>query len=81
MNKERRAQLDEAYKLLAEAQAIISEVAGAERDAFDGMPEGLQQGERGSRMDEVASELEDIESTIDEVMSIVDGAKASPAAG
>ena len=46
MNKARRKQLEKASALLSEAREIIESCRDEEQDAFDNMPEGLQQSER-----------------------------------
>jgi hypothetical protein len=51
MNKDRRKDIDAIIKLLRDAQPMIDEAKGkvedtanAEREFFDNMPDGLQQG-------------------------------------
>ena len=75
MNATRRETLDKAVALLEEAKSLIDGAAEEERDAYDNLPEGLQEAERGQRMDEAATELEEASSTIDDVISQVEGAK------
>ena len=75
MNATRRETLDKAVALLEEATSLIDGAAEEERAAYDNLPEGLQEAERGQRMDEAATELEEASSTIDDVISQVEGAK------
>ena len=75
MNATRRETLDKAVALLEEAKSLIDGAAEEERDAYDNLPEGLQEAERGQRMDEVATELEEASSSLDDVIASVDGAK------
>ena len=75
MNAARRETLDKAVALLEEAKSLIDGAAEEERDAYDNLPEGLQEAERGQRMDEVATELEEASSSLDDVIASVDGAK------
>lgn len=49
MNKQRRKRLEEASKLIAQAQGIIEEVKDEEQEAHDNLPESIQYGEKGSR--------------------------------
>lgn len=58
MNKERRKRLtsiaEQISVLIDEAQEICEE----EQDAFNNMPEGLQQGERGQLMEQAVTTIE-----------------------
>ncbi len=47
--------------LVADGFQAIEEVAGEVREWFDNLPDGLQQGDRGSRLDEAASALENLQ--------------------
>lgn len=47
MNKQRRKQLQEASKLIAQAQGIIESVKDDEQDAHDNLPESIMYGEKG----------------------------------
>jgi hypothetical protein len=50
MNAELRKDLVKALSLIEEAKSIIEGVKDAEQEAFDNMPEGLQNGERGEKI-------------------------------
>lgn len=65
MNKVRRKQLADAMELIEQVQAIITEVAEEEREAFENLPEGLQASERGEKMEETADFLEEIVEALD----------------
>lgn len=69
MNKERRKQLDKAIAMLDEAKSIIESVRDEEQDAFDNMPESLQAGERGEKMESAISLMDEV---IDEIDSSLD---------
>jgi len=69
MNKTRRNQLKEAIKLLEHAMSVISAMADEEQEAFDNMPENLQDGERGEQMQDYISSLEDMSFSIEELMT------------
>jgi len=69
MNKTRRNQLKEAIKLLEHAMSVISAMADEEQEAFDNMPESLQDGERGEQMQDYISSLEDMSFSIEELMT------------
>lgn len=64
MNSDRRKRLSEAAVLLEQAQGIVADVQQEESDAYDSLPEGLQESERGQRMSEIADDLYDIASEL-----------------
>lgn len=90
MNRDRRKELAEAITLLNGAQEslesakdIIDSVRDEEEEAYDNLPESLQEGEKGEVMqvnidslDEIVSELEDIKDSIevqiDAVQDVID---------
>lgn len=57
MNKERRAKLGDIIERLDALQAEIEDLEREEQEAFDNMPEGLQQSERGQQTEEAANTL------------------------
>jgi len=69
MNKTRRSQLKEAIKLLEHAMSVISATADEEQEAFDNIPENLQDDERGEQMQDYISSLEDMSFSIEELMT------------
>lgn len=58
MNEERRKKIEKAKFLISDAIGIIEEVQSDERDAFDNMPEGFQQSEKGEAMEEGLASME-----------------------
>lgn len=74
MNKQRRAEIAKLYKRLEKLQGEwesirdgLGDVASEERDAFDSMPESLQQGERGQASEQAADSLENVHSEMENV--------------
>lgn len=67
MNAARRKQLEKAAELVAEATDIIEGVRDEEQEAFDNLPQSLQDGERGSAMQEAIDALENAVSSLGEV--------------
>lgn len=59
MNNDRRKQLERAKALLEEALSIIETCRDEEQEAFDNMPEGLQQSERGEKAEAACSALDE----------------------
>lgn len=75
MNKQGRAELDRASKLLDEARSIIETISEEEQEKFDNLTEGLQAAERGQRMEEVASTLAEQVEAIGDVMIALEEAQ------
>lgn len=76
MNAKRRKELEKALTLLGDALDIINQVREDEEDAYENMPEGLQESERGEQMSDNVYELEmaanDIENVADSINEIID---------
>jgi len=53
---------------IEDAKSQVEEAKDGEQEAFDNLSEGLQQGERGSRMEEVVSVMADFDSDADTVV-------------
>ncbi len=64
MNKQRRKELEKAVALLGEARAIIESVREEEDEAFDNMPDGIKESEKGEQM---ADNLDTMDSAIDAI--------------
>lgn len=58
MNAERRKKIDRALDLLREA-------AEEERASYDNLPEGIQESERGQKMEETADALDEAVSSLE----------------
>jgi hypothetical protein len=69
MNDARRKVLVEAIAHLEAAQAQIEQVGSEEQEAFDNLSEGLQQSERGQKMEEAANELSNAHDSLEDVIS------------
>lgn len=71
-----KAKLEDLQNEAARIGEEIQELADAEREKFDNMPEGLQQSESGQKIEQAADALaeaaasEDIQQTIDALDSI-----------
>lgn len=68
MNKQDRKEVEEIIALLEDAQSRIEGLGEAEQEKFDNLSEGLQQAERGQKMEEAASTLSDIACSITDVI-------------
>lgn len=74
MNNQRRKQIQEVLNELADLRSRIEDVQGEEQDAYDNMPEGLQQGEKGEKAEQACSNLEDALTAFDEIESYLNDA-------
>jgi hypothetical protein len=66
MNAQRRKSLEKVEALIAEARSLLDEVVTEEKDAYDNMPESLQNSERGETMYDNLSQLEDMVANLEE---------------
>lgn len=67
MNKARRKELSRIAEELENLRDALDAVASEERDAYDNLPESLQESERGTAMEEAADELDDICGELDDL--------------
>ena len=75
MNKDRRKQIDEAGSVLQDALALIEQIRDDEQEAFDNMPESLQQSDRGTASDAAIEELDDAAGNLQYIIDTIDNAK------
>lgn len=52
MNEERRKKLEAVNRLLDQCKSDLEEIQGDEQEMFDNMPENLQQGDKGQKVEE-----------------------------
>lgn len=67
MNKSRRKKLGEIIDQLEYLREDLDAVASEEREAYDNLPESLQESDRGCAMEEAADELDNICSEMEEL--------------
>lgn len=68
MNKNRRKQLEQIVDALTDSREALDEVHTEEQDAYDNMPEGLQESERGQAILETAGDLENAVNDLDSII-------------
>lgn len=68
MNNQRRKEIKSIIKTLEEAVERLNSVCSDEEDAFDNMPEGIQDSDRGDTMQENIEALEEAVESIEEVI-------------
>ena len=66
MNKLRRKQLSEIQDKIAELRDMIDMVLSEEQEAFDNLPEGIQESERGEAMQAAIDAMENAMSSCEE---------------
>lgn len=66
MNKDRRKHLSEIQSKLAELRDMIDTVLEEEQEAFDNLPESLQESERGEAMQAAIEAMESAMDSCDE---------------
>ena len=69
MNKARRKWLQSVIDALEEQKCEIDNIAEEEQEAYDNMPEGLQEAERGQTIYENISDLESASSDLEDIIS------------
>lgn len=74
LNQERRRALQKAQRLLEDASEMVSQIMDEERDAFDNLPENLQDSERGSKMEDAIDAMESAIDSISEAIQYLDDA-------
>ena len=67
MNNGRRKILASIEKQLEDLEGQLSIIAEEEQETFDNVPEGIQQSEKGERIQEAADELEEIVSDLSDL--------------
>ena len=65
MNRARRKKLGEIIDQLEYLREDLDAVASEEREAYDNLPESLQDSDRGCAMEEAADELDEISMELD----------------
>ena len=79
MNNARRKELKSALTLAEEVkvnldciQEILDSCINEEQDCYDNLPEGLQESDKGDRMQEAIDTLDDAINSLDEIRDNVD---------
>ena len=68
MNKARRRQIAEVINSIEIIKGVIEEIRDDEEDAYDNMPESLQESDRGEAMQEAVEFLENACDSLDEAL-------------
>ena len=71
MNDDRRKRIDEAMEHISAAREILDAVFAEEQEAFDNLPEGLQNSERGQKIEETVGSLYSVHSDLEDMESLL----------
>lgn len=74
MNKARREQIAKAVWLIQEAQSIIDDVHSEEMEAYENMPEGLKNGDRGEAAQNAVNALSEANDACDDACENLESA-------
>ena len=72
MNAARRKELKRALEMLDAAKSILEQVADEEQDAYDNLPESIQDSERGEQIYDNADTLSGYMDDLDDMMSAIE---------
>jgi len=76
MNNQRRKQLAEVIRSIEDARNLLETIKDEEQEAYDNMPESLQEGEKGSAMsekiDSMESVFDDLERAVDSLNEVIE---------
>lgn len=75
MNNVRREKLRVIAEKISDLKGEIEELKDEERGAYDNMPEGLQQADRGVAMEAAVEMLDDAMNDMDSVITALEGAQ------
>ena len=74
MNKARKKQLESALSVLKGVLEVVSELCDQEEEAFDNLPESIQESDRGDEMqgyiDSLSTACDSLEDAIDSLEEI-----------
>jgi predicted RNase H-like nuclease (RuvC/YqgF family) len=74
VNKSRRDQIAKIKEALEELRGKIEDLQSEEQDAFDAMPESLQQSDRGQASEAAAEALQSAYDSADEAINYLEAA-------
>ena len=77
MKEERLKTLRQCLNMIQNAHDVLEEVRDEEQDAFDNLPEGLQDSVRGDLMQEAVDTLDEAIDTLDDVLSSLESVETT----
>ena len=76
MNKERRKRIESLQDQIAEIQADLQWLKEEEEEAYDNLPDGIRDGERGDAMQEAIDAMENADNALQEAYDYLTDATA-----
>lgn len=76
MNQARRKEIARVQGVLAQLLTEVENLQSDEQEAFDNLPESLQYGERGEKMEDA---IDDLQSTIDAIEEAINNLELAAA--
>jgi hypothetical protein len=76
MNVGRRKMIAKAIGCISEARGLLEEVYDDEQAAYDIMPLGLQESERGERIADIISDIKNAVADLENLESVLEDAQA-----
>lgn len=74
MNKERRNRINKVIEQLETLKDEIADIGMEEEEAYDNLPEGIQESDRGEAMQEAVDNLEMAGDTFDDIIEYLNEA-------
>lgn len=74
MNKDRRKRIQDIKDQLVDLQTEIEEIKDEEQEAYDNLPESLQDGEKGEKMTDAVDNLDLAYSSLEDAIGYLDEA-------
>lgn len=74
MNKERRNRINKVIEQLEVLKDEIADIGMEEEEAYDNLPEGIQESDRGEAMQEAVDNLEMAGDTFDDIIEYLNEA-------
>jgi hypothetical protein len=75
MNSQRRKDIAAVLNELADLRSRIETIQSDEQDAYDNLPEGIRDSERGQKAEEACSRLDDAVTAFDDLESALNDAQ------
>jgi NifU-like protein involved in Fe-S cluster formation len=75
VNEERRKSLDRVLNLIEDAKSIVDEMKGLEEEALESLPESMQSGDKGEKMQVTIDALSEAYDNLETALEHINTAK------
>lgn len=72
MNKDRRKSIERIVDKINEIKADLTSIRGDEEEAYDNLPEGIQESERGDSMQEAIEAMDNADGALQEAADFLE---------